>query len=266
MPLTDKQWVTIARDLRRSITRTVPDWSDSDSQDPGVTLLESLAFVAEHLQHRAVEIDERTRQLAGQLAERLSVLATSPGTVDSGSGDHGLVRVNYFNGMLLGVDDFRAEQQYFRSRLSRDNQLLHGTGIVSGLDVKVEQDSSGPRVTISPGMALDPHGNEIFVDQPVSRTIPVQASALLVLLSYRERPQGYQGSPAPEASGDVDETLVAEASRIAEAFDISLGTNPTSDTVVLARVQQLRSRWRLDLKFRANRPCGSLTSPRGEQS
>lgn len=42
-------------------------------------------------------------------------------------------RVNYFEGQLLGLDDFRAEQRYHREKRKMHNRFLHGWGVVSGL-------------------------------------------------------------------------------------------------------------------------------------
>lgn len=47
-----------------------------------------------------------------------------------------LVRLNYFYGQLLGVQDFRTEQEYFRAKLKLLNRCLHGHGVVCGLEVK----------------------------------------------------------------------------------------------------------------------------------
>jgi len=59
------------------------------------------------------------------VAERAGLLAeTAPGRDDDCG--PGLQRVNYAAAMLLGVDDFKAEQECLRSRMRRHNRLLHG--------------------------------------------------------------------------------------------------------------------------------------------
>jgi hypothetical protein len=45
-------------------------------------------------------------------------------------------RLNYFFGQMLGVDDFRSEQNYFREKHKMHNRCLHGYGTVCGLLVK----------------------------------------------------------------------------------------------------------------------------------
>lgn len=44
MPLDDEQWSALARELRRAAARVAPGWTDSGTHDPGVTVLELLAY------------------------------------------------------------------------------------------------------------------------------------------------------------------------------------------------------------------------------
>lgn len=44
-------------------------------------------------------------------------------------------RLNYFYGQMLGVADFKTEQNYFREKLKLHNRCLHGYGVVCGLRV-----------------------------------------------------------------------------------------------------------------------------------
>jgi hypothetical protein len=44
-----------------------------------------------------------------------------------------LRRLNYFYGQMLGVNDFRTEQAFFREKLKLHNRCLHGYGTVCGL-------------------------------------------------------------------------------------------------------------------------------------
>ena len=251
MPLTDKQWTGLARDLQRALTRVAPEWTDTGPHDPGITVLELLAFVLDELQSRSNALDPRARLLVLRVAERASALATAWATApDDRDGAGALKRVNYVSGMLLGVDDFRVEQDYFRTRLNRHNRRLHGSGIADGLAVTVED---GSQVTLAPGFALDRHGNEICVDAAVVLVLPAQTAALFVQLSYVEQPCGR----VPVANTDPPDTTggetTAQASRIAETFNASLATEPSVDAVVVARLRQVRGRWRVDTGFKAVR-------------
>jgi hypothetical protein len=253
MPLTEKQWATLARDVQRALSRVAPEWTDYNAHDPGVTLLELLCYMIEDLNTRSVELDERGRALARVLAERASVLATAPASDTRSDCGPGPQRVNYTYGMVLGVDDFNTEQNYLRERLNRHNRVLHGTGIATGLGVTVEQDAAGSRVIIAPGLALDPMGNEIAVAQAVQLALPAQGADRFVLLRYAEHPC----RPAPvvaDASGDPSDPGAAlHSTRIVETFSAALAAAPAADSVVIARLRQVRGRWRVDARFRAVR-------------
>ena len=77
-------------------------------------------------------------------------------------------RVRYFPRQLLTADDMRAEQEYFREKFRRHNRYLHGWGVVCGMDVKppTEKDPSW-QVTVCPGYALTPQGDELYITEPV---------------------------------------------------------------------------------------------------
>lgn len=253
MPLTDKQWTGLARDFQRALTRVAPGWTDAGPHDPGVTVLELLAFVLDELQSRSDALDPQARMLARRVAERANALACASATEPNPSDGAGaLQRVNYVSGMLLGVDDFRVEQNYFRSRLNRHNRLLHGSGIVEGLAVTVEDGTNGPtgpQLTLAPGFALDRLGNEICVDAPVVLALPAQAAALLVQLSYAEQATG----PVPLPGGSPLDPTAVQTTRITETFTASLAAEPAVDAVIVARLRQVRGRWRVDAGFKALR-------------
>ncbi|MEW5770351.1 MAG: hypothetical protein AB1831_08290 [Pseudomonadota bacterium] len=69
---------------------------------------------------------------------------------------------NYHFGMLLGVDDFRAEQGFHVGRLRRHQRLLHGTGVVAGFAVDFNGTSFELRV--GPGYAVDARGRDLALD------------------------------------------------------------------------------------------------------
>jgi hypothetical protein len=70
-------------------------------------------------------------------------------------------RTRYFAGQILDEADLVQEQTYLREKARRHNRLLHGWGIVCGLGVR--PGPAGHEVTVSPGYALDPLGDEIVV-------------------------------------------------------------------------------------------------------
>lgn len=69
-------------------------------------------------------------------------------------------RNNYYYGKLLTSKDFQNEQDYMNNKRRLINRILHGAGIVYGLDVVAADDSS---IILQSGMALDAAGREIVV-------------------------------------------------------------------------------------------------------
>jgi len=68
-------------------------------------------------------------------------------------------RNNYFHGKMLSARDLRQEQEYFNEKRRLINRMIHGWGIVCGLEVALE----GPCLVVKPGLALDCCGNELLV-------------------------------------------------------------------------------------------------------
>ncbi len=96
-------------------------------------------------------------------------------------------RLHYATGVLLGAEDFQAEQDYHRSRLARALTYAMGYGTLAGLEVKhepaQESDTDGSthdeRLLIKPGMAIDRLG----------RLIEVTSTRCLKLVDwYRDQP------------------------------------------------------------------------------
>jgi hypothetical protein len=77
-------------------------------------------------------------------------------------------RLNYYEREYLRSFDFIAEQNYHIEMRRRLNLALHLWGIVSGLDVKLGEVVAGapPQYHITPGMAIDAYGREIFLFAP----------------------------------------------------------------------------------------------------
>jgi hypothetical protein len=75
-------------------------------------------------------------------------------------------RVRYFTGQLLDEADFLEEQHYHVEKARRHNRMLHGWGVVCGLCVR--PGAAGWELTVEPGYALDPYGNEIVVGDEVT--------------------------------------------------------------------------------------------------
>lgn len=80
-------------------------------------------------------------------------------------------RVHYATGVLLGAEDFQAEQNYHRGRLARALAYTMGHGTLAGLEVTHEPaqaaDATNParseRLLVTPGLAIDRIGRLIEV-------------------------------------------------------------------------------------------------------
>lgn len=141
-------------------------------------------------------------------------------------------RVNYHIGMLLGTDDFEHEQGYHRAKLRRHNRELHGWGIARGLEVEAD----AGMVVVQPGFALDPNGEEIWIQSPVSLTLGCEGPSTRVLaVRYHER----LTEPVAAASRTRD-AGVAGYRRVEEGFAVELFESALNQirpgSVVLAHV------------------------------
>lgn len=72
-------------------------------------------------------------------------------------------RMRYFLYQMLQVEDFNAEQKYHRDMRYLHNAVLHGYGIVEGLEVTKANDTDDTKVDISPGIAINLQGQELVL-------------------------------------------------------------------------------------------------------
>lgn len=77
-------------------------------------------------------------------------------------------RNHFFFGKMMTVEDFRLEQDYFNHKRNLINRVIHGGGVVCGLNVSTPliHDGDEWRVDISEGCAIDCCGREIVVSKP----------------------------------------------------------------------------------------------------
>jgi len=159
-------------------------------------------------------------------------------------------RLNYFTGRLLTADDFQLEQSYHIEHRKLHNRMIHGWGVVSGLDVS----TSGSDVHVSPGLALDCEGNEVLVHSEIVSPIGQQTStSLFVALAYTEK----LINPSPIAGdfNDVEEgadlqlltTNSNECHRHSRGRWLSCGKK---HAVTIARLRKTAMGWRVDRRYR----------------
>ena len=228
-----RQWLTLTAALDRTMREHAPGWTDHNEHDPGVTMLELIAYLAEDLQRYARVVKGGGPALSRAISalDALKPIATS-----------GTVRPNYFPGRLLTADDLREEQEYHREKHRRHLQMLHGFGVVDGLDVDVASDAT--TIAIEPGLAIDRYGREIVLDDLVVTPIPPDApSPICVLVRYAER----MVDPVPVADGAA--AASTEPSHIEEGCDVSLVPDPREDGIAIARLIREKAVWRVDPAF-----------------
>lgn len=158
-------------------------------------------------------------------------------------------RVHYATGVLLGAEDFAAEQLYQRGRMGRALAALYGHGTLAGLRVSCAADSNPElEVQVGPGLALDRLGRLIEVRRLqcihivrwLAQREAATANALeraAVIDAVREDAPGEQrlvfdvfarfaicphGKTPAFAAGPFNATDYVVASRLADAFELTL--------------------------------------------
>ena len=228
--LTDADWDDLVRDLTARVAVFAPDWTEHNDSDPGVTIVELFAFLTESLlyrQDRSPRARARLREIVEQL-ERAHASRCPDGT---------LVRNRYYTGKLLSAADFEQEQQYLRTKHRRHNRLLHGVGIVSGLDVSVETGQAGeePVVVVSPGLAINEEGEELVLCERATSDMCLGSKVCYVTLRLVERPTNV------DAGG--------EASRIEEYAEIAVVEDVAPGVLAIARLRRDGDTWQPDASF-----------------
>jgi hypothetical protein len=132
-------------------------------------------------------------------------------------------RNKYFYGKLMTVRDFETEQRYGIEKDHLLNRLIHGVGLVCGLEVSEPKLVDGKlQINISPGVALDCCGREIVVEN--NGTYEVTGSPAegtnYVYLKYKECLK--ESIPAMSNPSACEE--VCCYNRIKETFELFLRT------------------------------------------
>ncbi|HLO03156.1 MAG TPA: hypothetical protein VK191_08615 [Symbiobacteriaceae bacterium] len=137
-------------------------------------------------------------------------------------------RLRYSLGLILGEDELAQEQFYFLERGRLHNRALHGYGTVSGLALQVKPGES--KVTVTPGLAVDPFGREIKVTPAqcadLAQWLDAQGldalpATVYVLLNYKECETDKMPVPGSACRSAADSLV---PSRISESFQLSFST------------------------------------------
>lgn len=111
-------------------------------------------------------------------------------------------RTRYFSGRMLSAEDFQREQDYHRDKRRLHNRLLHGWGVVDGLQVSAARGS----LVLSPGVALDCAGNELVLAEPARLPLPGKAGRYVLTIRYAESAV----DPLPDPDGGMPPGVIRE--------------------------------------------------------
>lgn len=167
----------------------------------------------------------------------------------------------YFDGRLLTADDFTSEQNYHREKQRRHNLHCHGIGVVQGLNVSTVHKNSAWTVTVEPGVAIDPAGNEIELCTTAQLRLPESPTALQVGIRFLER----LSTPIPSLSDPAAPS--SQPSRAEEGCEVLLhplsmpgpsrakgeGLDISPDLLPLAHLVRVRGAWHVSRKFKVPR-------------
>ena len=125
-----------------------------------------------------------------------------------------LKRLRFFVGRLLSAQDFQEEQDYLLHRLRRHNRIMHGSGVVTGLQVSL----SGTNLNVRPGIALDCEGHEIIVDAEQTIATPSdEGSPQFLVIHYQEN--------NVDPISPLSDNDMPQASHIEEGFLLAYESN-----------------------------------------
>ena len=213
--LPDSRFHQLVLELRDRMTEAAPGWTETNVHDPGVIVLELVAYALEELAWRStVPVDDvrlaRVRRALDRLVSGAPAVAPAC-----------LTRTRYFRGRVLTHDDFEREQQYLRDRDRRLALVLGGSGVVRGLHVRLESDA----VVVGPGVAVDRRGEVLVVDRPFRAPLAASTCELRVVVRHVE----HSDAPLPSLEGTEDSVFV-------ECAEVAVVESPGPNDVVLARV------------------------------
>lgn len=154
-------------------------------------------------------------------------------------------RNRYFYGKLMTVRDFEAEQRYFNDKRTLINRLLHGQGVVCGLQVSIDPKNAAG-LQISAGVAIDFCGREIVVEQDVLTgdvndfdTFPGDdfkggvENPLYLCLKYDECVK----EPLPAVTNASSCQEVCDYNRVQERFKLEITAQPPEELFILSLCQ-----------------------------
>jgi hypothetical protein len=165
-----------------------------------------------------------------------------------------LKRNKYFTGKLMSAEDFQDEQEYFIEKLRLHNRLVHGYGVVTGLEVSISDDPPG-RVRVEPGFAIDRQGNDVILTVAQLASFPERGKKACVVIEYAEHETDF----VPGLSSSEEEDVLV-ATRVEEDVSLKLEVVQAGEEeaccetgIELARLKKRGGVWRVDKRFEVKR-------------
>lgn len=132
-------------------------------------------------------------------------------------------RNKYYYGMLLSVESFNTEQKYVNDKRRLINRMVHGSGVVSGLNVVAIDEQT---ISLESGLAFDSTGREIVVANPVTKKLSMingyesamssgSNTYVYLCIEYSEGEKGQAYGLSSDKSGSAHD-------RIQEGYEIYL--------------------------------------------
>jgi hypothetical protein len=156
-------------------------------------------------------------------------------TVQSGSdGPPGaLARPDWRAGGEITAADLRLEQKYLLQRLRRHLRLVHGWGVVCGLNV-VAANGGGWDLYICPGYGIGPCGDEILIHTPFrfklrdylwTQPVGIQTNVAWIAIEATEDAVAYELAPGTDCCGACGDPR-EKTSRLADGFRVVVSWTP----------------------------------------
>lgn len=167
-----------------------------------------------------------------------------------------LKRPNYYGDEPVTATELRAEQEYQREKQWQHNRMLHGYGVVAGLEVGLQEDESGStRLVVSPGYALDGWGREIVVTDPLAVYLPKDRHDLIVYLKYVEQAGDDDTSKSAVSGHNSAEILESAQVVFAPATpERAIAASGRDDYAIpIARLRRPHQHWQRERDFRPAR-------------
>ena len=154
------------------------------------------------------------------------------------------LRVNYAFGMILGLDEFLQEQQYFLEKDYLHERAQHGFGTVYGLQVTTAPAAGGPAdytIAVAPGLAVDQWGREVVVRS-------AQCARLGAWLGAQEQAEPGTIAKNMGVSGEFTVYVVISYAQCADDL-VPLPGQPCSSSSQTMAAARWRDAWNIDLRW-----------------